>query len=66
MKQVELTRQTSPNSIRKMITWLSEEGLKEDMIISLKGCQLKWRVSKVYDLSINKDDINRNWNVGGL
>lgn len=66
MKQCELSRKTGPTSYRKMVTWLAEEGLKEGLKISLKGSSDIWNIDKVYHISIHKENINRNWNVGGL
>jgi len=66
MKQCELSRITGPTSKRKMVCWLAEDGLKENLTISLKGSDIKWHVDKIYDISLHKENINRNWNVGGL
>lgn len=66
MKQCELSRKTGTNSYRKMVTWLNEDGLKEGMKIFLKGSSDLWNVDKVYSISLHKENINRNWNVGGL
>ncbi len=66
MKQALLTRKTGPTSKRCMVSWLVEDGLKEGLSISLKGASEIWNIEKVYDVSIHKENINRNWNVGGL
>jgi hypothetical protein len=66
MKQCELSRSTGPNSMRKMVTWLAEDGLKQGMTISLKGSSGSWTVDKVHETSLHKENIHRNWNVGGL
>ena len=66
MKQCELSRITSPTSIRKMVTWLAEDGLKEGLTISFKEGSDKWKIDKIHSISIRKDEIKRNWHVGGL
>lgn len=66
MKQCELSRVTGATSCRKMVTWLAEDGLKEGLRISFKVGGDIWTIDKIHAISIRKDEIKRNWNVGGL
>lgn len=50
-----------------MVTWLPEENwLKEGNIICSKGRPEKWTIDKIYSYSMNKENINHGWHVGGL
>ena len=62
MKQVSLKRKNE-----NQIVWVDKEDqIKKGSIISLKGETEKWRVEEIYLPSLDKQEINRNWHVGGL
>ena len=49
------------------VVWLDDiVGLKEHNFCTLKDDPREWEIVKVYDVSMEKKDINRTWHVGGL
>lgn len=62
MKQIEVSKKET-----KKIVWTDEhELLKEGNSISFKNENDFWKIEKVYDTSLEKNEIKRTWHVGGL
>jgi hypothetical protein len=62
MKQIEVSRDT-----RKMVTWTDEHSLlKKGNSIRFKDHPDWWKIEEVFNVSLAKKEIKRDWHVGGL
>mgnify|MGYP001600625849 CR=1 FL=1 len=62
-----LLKAPSPKGEYFKMTWLPDcETLKPGMQINLKGNPINWIVSQIYCHRIERENVNRNWHVGGL
>jgi hypothetical protein len=62
MRQVKLRRYD-----QEQIVWVDrDDEIEVGSIISLKGEKEKWKVIEIYEPDLDKQEINRNWKVGGL
>lgn len=64
MKQIAVSK-----GKKKMVTWTDKDPkLKPGNSIKFKGPdQMEfWRIDEVFDHAVERVNINRSWNVGGL
>jgi len=62
MKQIKCKKNSTVQQV-----WVDEDPkLKEGNFIRFKDEKEFWLIEKVYDLSINKDELYKTWHVGGL
>lgn len=62
MKQIECSKNTM-----KRVTWTDEDAkIKPGNLIRFKDEKDFWIIEKVHNPSIQKNEINRTWHVGGL
>lgn len=65
MKQVELSR-GEKNQIKR-VAWIEwDDHVKEGDSIKLKGEMNIYKIEKIHDRNVEREDIKRNWHVGGL
>lgn len=64
MKQAHLVRPKKDATVNR-ICWLGND-ISEGKTIRFQNEQVIWNVKQVWDLQIEKGDINRGWHVGGL
>lgn len=63
-----LCKQISAHQGRKhIVTWVdTPERIKAGYAIELKGQDGLWFIDDIYDVCVERSDINRTWRVGGL
>lgn len=62
MKQVKLRKGRT-----EQISWVDEHPkLREGVFISFKNSVERWRVIRIWDLSLEKRLLYKTWKVGGL
>lgn len=44
----------------------ADRNIKEGSIVTFKDSVGKWKVIKVYDLEIDGENLDKEWNVGGM
>ncbi len=55
------------SGITYMMTWIDmSKQFDVGSCISLKGDNTRWIVERLYDVTKERGDINRDWHVGGL
>ena len=55
------------NGKSHMTTWVEQDSrIKSNAIVRFKDHDDWWHIDKVYDVIMEKSEMNRNWHVGGL
>ena len=60
MKQVELENDTT-----RVVAWIESKLAKKNLLLE-EDDGSRWRVEKVYKLTVDIDRLYQDWKVGGL
>jgi hypothetical protein len=62
MKQIQVSR-----GPKKSIFWIEDDPrIKQGNSLKVKGSPEWWNIDHVHEQKLGKEDINREWKVGGL